>query len=75
MSQADYNRRGTELTRYALTFLSDQLTSGPQPFSLIREQAAEQGISLSVLLEAKRSLKVKSRIVGRRAVWSLPKTA
>ena len=72
MSNVPNNLRGTELTRQARTFLADQLASGPQLFSLIREQAAKRGISISLLLTAKQSLHVKSRENDGYAVWQLP---
>ena len=68
-----YIHHRNERNRHGRTFLNAQLASGPQPLSLIREEAAKQGISLSVLLTAKRSLKVDSRLVNGRAVWSLPR--
>jgi hypothetical protein len=61
--------RSSELNRRARTFLNDQLCR------LIREQAAKQGISMSTLLTAKRSLNVESRTIDRRAIWYLPQAA
>jgi hypothetical protein len=63
-----------EINRHARTFLNDQLARGPQPLSLIRERATKQGVSLSSLLTAKRSLNVESHLIDRRAIWSLPNT-
>jgi hypothetical protein len=62
----------SELNRRARTFLHDQLAGGPQLCRLIRQQAAKQGILLSVLLMAKRSLHVEARTVNRQAIWQLP---
>lgn len=71
----DYNvRHRNELTRQAGQFLLDILGAGPQPFSLIRQQADEQGIALSSLLAAKVMLNIKSRSVRKRAIWCLPAT-
>lgn len=72
MSHVPNNRRGTELTRQARTFLTDQLANGPQFFSMLRDQAAKLGISLSLLLTAKQSLHIKSRQSDGYAVWRLP---
>ena len=72
MSTDQYVRHRTAINRRARTFLNDQLAGGPQPFNLIRQQAAKQGISLSMLLTAKRSLNVESRIIDKRAIWCLP---
>jgi hypothetical protein len=74
MLSDQYIHRRNELNRLARAFLKDQLASGPQPLSLIREQAAKQGISLSTLLDAKRSLRINARTIDKRSVWSLPKT-
>jgi hypothetical protein len=65
----------TELNRRARTFLNDQLAGGPQLCRLIRQQAAKQGISLSMLLVAKRSLHVQSRTVNEQVIWQLPAAA
>ena len=67
--------RRNELNRRARTFLNDQLAGGPQPFSLIRQLGAKQGISLAMLLTAKRSLHVESRTRDGYAVWNLPEAA
>ena len=72
MPTDQYIHRHHELNRRARAFLHDQLTGGPQPFSLICQQAAKQGISLSMLVTAKRSLHVESRTRDGYAVWQLP---
>ena len=60
-----------ELSRQARDFLLALLADDPQPYGLIRQRAAEQGISVSRLLAAKRTLHVRSRRVNERAVWYL----
>lgn len=67
--------RSNELNRQARTFLSDFLAGGPQLYTTIKSCAAEQHISLSSLLTAKRSLHVEARTIDHRAMWSLPKAA
>ena len=66
-----YVRHDNVRTRQAKQFLLALLSAGPQPFSLIKQQAGEQGIALSSLLAAKLRLNVKSRTVDRRTVWQL----
>jgi hypothetical protein len=75
MSTDHYAHQRNERNRRARTFLHDQLAGGPQPFSLIRQLGAQQGISLSMLVTAKRSLHVESRTHDGYAVWNLPAAA
>jgi hypothetical protein len=64
-----------ELNRQARTFLSDFLAGGPQSYATIKSCAAEQHISFSSLLTAKRSLHVESRTIEKRVMWHLPQAA
>jgi hypothetical protein len=75
MPTDQYIRRRNELCRQAREFLSDILADGPQSYSTIVARATEADISLSVLLTAKRSLRVESPRVHQRAMWHLPAVA
>ena len=65
-------RRRNALIRLARQFLLDILAAGPQPYSVIRQQANEQGITLSSLIAARVMLSITSRSVRKRAIWCLP---
>ena len=75
MPTDQYIHRRNELNRQAREFLSDCLAGGPRPFSSIRQLGAKQGVSLALLLTAKRSLHVEARTVDRQAIWHLPAAA
>jgi hypothetical protein len=75
MSTDHYIQRRNELNRCARQFLSHLLAGGPQSYTTVCQRAREAGVSLSCLLTAKRSLRVKSRTRDGYAVWNLPAVA